>query len=211
MNIGMMKRTFTFTKVDIMADYSKEEFEVENEYYLDLKVIGMPLYDVLMYKITNKELRLDDDKINICKKSASHTITLRGNCARVIYVDIFEYDVVSHAINRESDYLIKKRDFEPRIIKVRPGVILNESSEILLQITKSLYDDSFTLYISTEIIKQPIYASLYSKVKKHLIKPFEEENFTIVTMDMQKLTKLFNPEYEEDNDSLPLMIEFNDR
>lgn len=177
--------------------------------YVNLDKLGLPLKDFLIYKKTSADIFQEAGLVRL-ERLKPNTVVLPENNCRISYVDALDYYLVFINTVSRISYYIKKTGFQTRVITVAPGIIYNESEEILVMITKSLQNDTFTLYLATELDKEPIYKSLVSKIKKHLIKPFEQEDWTIIKMNMRKLTGLFYPSYEEVGD-LPekLTLEFN--
>ena len=189
----------------------KLDSEYKNETYYsgvpDSKIclidpsLGLPLGD---FKATDKRVLLNlepNQKLPIFRNEAKVRVNIlndSGNYSKKInYKDLFEYQL-STSYYIDSKYLLKKTNYPSRIIRIGQGVIFNETDEILVMITKSVKDESFILYIATEVFNKPIYKSLLSKLKTYLIKPFEEEDLTIVRMNIQKLTNLFYPKYEDE-------------
>ena len=162
--------------------------------------VGLPLNDWYKHSEQAVNLSKEEGMIMIQRDNKSVSVNQHGvNSYKICYKDIFEGgELLMHSINRLYNYVIKKKDCPNRNVRISSGKIFNESNELLLIITKSVYDTSYTLYLSTELLNLPIYKSLLTKVKKELIKPFEEKDFTIVTMNIQKLTNLFYPKYEDE-------------
>ena len=182
---------------------------VEDTLYSDLALseacfipttVGLPLNDWYKHSEQAVNLSKEEGMIMIQRDIKLVNVNQDGaNSYKICYKDMFEGgELLMHSISRLYNYVIKKKDCPSRNIRISAGKIFNESNELLLIITKSVYDTSYTLYLSTELLNLPIYKSLLSKVKKELIKPFEEKDFTIVTMNIQKLTNLFYPKYEDE-------------
>tara|TARA_R110002050_G_scaffold57833_5_gene130068 strand:+ start:2239 stop:2859 length:621 start_codon:yes stop_codon:yes gene_type:complete len=184
---------------------SNEIVEIKEYSFVDVSKIGVPLKDFRRPQLYHN-VRFDyNDRIKLVRPSKQFHSNPES-AYKVRYVDIFEQDLILDSL---YNYHIKKKDCQTRRITVTTGMIYNESEEILVMITKSVTDESFILYYATELIKEPIYASLYSKLKKYLIKPFEEEDLTVIRMNMRKLTELFYPNYEEEP-LLPITLTLND-
>jgi len=162
--------------------------------------VGLPLNDWYNHSEQAVNLSKEEGMIMIQRDNKLVNVNQYGaNSYKICYKDIFEGgELLMHSVNRVYNYIIKKKDCPNRNIRISSGKIFNESNELLLIITKSIYDTSYTLYLSTDLLNLPIYKSLLTRVKKELIKPFEEKDFTIVTMNIQKLTNLFYPKYEDE-------------